>query len=62
LIVLFLVCTRILKKILMQQIHRIPGTVYAQQSPSQIEHDEDSFKARMEKLKDGLSTNLYIEG
>ncbi|KAG1763310.1 hypothetical protein EDD22DRAFT_777237 [Suillus occidentalis] len=44
------------------QIHRIPGTVYAQQSPSQIEHDEDSFKARMEKLKDGLSTNLYIEG
>jgi hypothetical protein len=50
------------QKILMQQIHRIPGTVYAQQSPSQIEHDEDSFKARMEKLKDGLSTNLYIEG
>lgn len=45
-----------------KQIHRIPGTVYAQQSPSQIEHDEDSFKARMEKLKDGLSTNLYIEG
>ncbi|KAG2129325.1 hypothetical protein BD769DRAFT_1356300 [Suillus cothurnatus] len=45
-----------------KQIHRIPGTVYAQQSPSQIEHDEDSFKARMEKLKDGSSTNLYIEG
>ncbi|KAG2068535.1 hypothetical protein BDR04DRAFT_1232759 [Suillus decipiens] len=45
-----------------KQIHRIPGTVYAQQSPSQIEHDEDSFKARMEKLKDGLSTNLYVEG
>ncbi|KAG2340807.1 hypothetical protein BDR05DRAFT_1002199 [Suillus weaverae] len=45
-----------------KQIHRIPGTVYAQQSPSQIEHDEDSFKARMERLKDGLSTNLYIEG
>ncbi|KAG2151169.1 uncharacterized protein EDB93DRAFT_1275926 [Suillus bovinus] len=45
-----------------KQVHRIPGTVYAQQSPSQIEQDEDSFKARMEKLKDGLSTNLYIEG
>lgn len=46
----------------MQQLHRIPGTVYAEQSPSLIEHDEDSFKARMEKLKDESSTNLYIEG
>ncbi|KAG1729520.1 uncharacterized protein EDB91DRAFT_811654 [Suillus paluster] len=45
-----------------KQLHRIPGTVYAQQSPSHIDHDEDSFKARMEKLKDGLSSNLYIEG
>ncbi|OAX39944.1 hypothetical protein K503DRAFT_849253 [Rhizopogon vinicolor AM-OR11-026] len=45
-----------------KQLHRIPGTVYAEQSPSLIEHDEDSFKARMEKLKDESSTNLYIEG
>ncbi|KAI6142728.1 hypothetical protein BKA82DRAFT_1000195 [Pisolithus tinctorius] len=46
-----------------KQIHRIPGTIYAQQSIAQpAEHDPSSFKARMEGLKDETSTNLYIEG
>ncbi|KAF8547722.1 hypothetical protein OG21DRAFT_1501439 [Imleria badia] len=44
-------------------VHRIPGTEYAQHDAVQsIDQDEHSFKARMEKLKDGSSTNLYIEG
>lgn len=60
---------------LRQQIHKIPGTVYAQVkvdnvsnvSPSDnwmgTEEDQDaSFKARMEALADPLSTNLYMEG
>ncbi|KAH7912633.1 hypothetical protein BJ138DRAFT_1112176 [Hygrophoropsis aurantiaca] len=47
-----------------KQIHRIPGTSYAQNGaplPPDFQ-DEDSFKARMEKLRDESSTNLYIEG
>lgn len=60
-ILLSSLCANVLKSP-MQQLHRIPGTVYAEQSPSLIDQDEDSFKARMEKLKDESSTNLYIEG
>ncbi|KAL4073421.1 hypothetical protein J3A83DRAFT_2533416 [Scleroderma citrinum] len=46
-----------------KQVHRIPGTIYAQQSIAQpTEQDPTSFKARMEKLKDESSTNLYMEG
>lgn len=50
--------------------HPIPGTRYASptssgaqlsQSPSPGA-DGDSFKSRMERLKDETSTNLYIEG
>ncbi|KAH7924940.1 hypothetical protein BV22DRAFT_1129446 [Leucogyrophana mollusca] len=47
-----------------KQVHRIPGTSFAQNGvplPADL-HDEDSFKARMEKLRDDSSTNLYIEG
>ena len=60
-----------------QQVHKIPGTIYASVkvdgsggvnvSPSDgwmgTEEDQDaSFKARMEALADPLSTNLYMEG
>ncbi|KAG6331810.1 hypothetical protein ID866_7278 [Astraeus odoratus] len=46
-----------------KQVHRIPGTIYAQQNIAQpTDQDPNSFKARMEKLKDESSTNLYIEG
>ncbi|KAG2003210.1 rCop c3 [Coprinopsis cinerea AmutBmut pab1-1] len=58
-----------------KQVHKIPGTVYAQvkqATPSDSSssnrgwdgsEDEDaSFKARMEALADPLSTNLYMEG
>ncbi|KAG9311566.1 hypothetical protein JVU11DRAFT_7773 [Chiua virens] len=46
-----------------KQIHRIPGTEYAQHSAVQsTDQDENSFKSRMDKLKDFTSTNLYIEG
>ena len=46
-----------------QQVHRIPGTEYAQHNAVQSsDQDEHSFKARMEKLQDGHSTNLYVEG
>ncbi|KAI6041955.1 hypothetical protein EDC04DRAFT_2892456 [Pisolithus marmoratus] len=46
-----------------KQVHRIPGTIYAQQSIAQpAEQDPASFKARMERLRDETSTNLYIEG
>ena len=44
-------------------MHRIPGTEYAQHNAVQsTDQDENSFKSRMEKLKDATSTNLYIEG
>ncbi|KAF8263953.1 hypothetical protein EI94DRAFT_1806447 [Lactarius quietus] len=51
--------------------HRIPGTRYASlpfsstslsPSLSPPGTDDDSFKSRMERLKDESSTNLYIEG
>ncbi|KAH0834967.1 hypothetical protein J3R83DRAFT_10676 [Lanmaoa asiatica] len=46
-----------------KQVHRIPGTEYAQHHAAQLtDQDENTFKSRMEKLKDTASTNLYIEG
>ncbi|EPQ53541.1 hypothetical protein GLOTRDRAFT_139741 [Gloeophyllum trabeum ATCC 11539] len=55
---------------LSKQIHKIPGTLYSTidtsqcgvTSPSNSAADENSFKTKMEKLKDTTSTNLYIEG
>ncbi|KAF5349254.1 hypothetical protein D9756_009432 [Leucocoprinus leucothites] len=58
-----------------KQIHKIPGTIYAQtfsHTPSESmtslsswdsRRDEtDGFKRRMENLQDPTSTNLYMEG
>ncbi|KAF8137111.1 hypothetical protein EV363DRAFT_1156073 [Boletus edulis] len=46
-----------------KQLHRIPGTEFAQHSAAQsTDQDANTFKSRMEKLKDAASTNLYIEG
>ncbi|KAH8097017.1 hypothetical protein BXZ70DRAFT_1009343 [Cristinia sonorae] len=57
-----------------KRIHKIPGTTYAtahaeqsvgssvSNSPSESSSESDSFKARMEKLHDTSSTNLYVEG
>ncbi|KAF9220809.1 hypothetical protein BS17DRAFT_882225 [Gyrodon lividus] len=46
-----------------KQVHRIPGTEYAQHTMAQSnDYDVTTFKSRMEKLKDTTSTNLYIEG
>ncbi|OBZ78347.1 DNA mismatch repair protein msh-2 [Grifola frondosa] len=53
-----------------KQIHKIPGTIYstapsATPSPalgSSEASQADSFKLRMEQLKDQSSTNLYMEG
>jgi RNA recognition motif-containing protein len=54
-----------------KNLYPIPGTRYASltssgiqppQSPSPSGTDGDSFKARMERLKDETSTNLCIEG
>ncbi|KAI0342290.1 hypothetical protein BDW22DRAFT_1440088 [Trametopsis cervina] len=52
-----------------KQIHKIPGTPYATAqadpiaSPPQMSPGvADSFKSKMEKLKDTSSTNLYMEG
>ncbi|PCH45021.1 hypothetical protein WOLCODRAFT_165553 [Wolfiporia cocos MD-104 SS10] len=49
-----------------KQIHKIPGTVYSSpsftSSSTQSRLPADSFKARMEQLKDTSSTNLYMEG
>ncbi|KZT28171.1 hypothetical protein NEOLEDRAFT_1176314 [Neolentinus lepideus HHB14362 ss-1] len=59
-----------------KQIHKIPGTLYSNVDTTQcavagagdgsggagVGVDENSFKVRMEKLKDTTSTNLYIEG
>lgn len=58
-----------------KQIHKIPGTIYAQSfahSPSASmnsfeswdskREETDSFKRRMESLHDPTSTNLYMEG
>lgn len=63
-------CCRLISSF-MQQIHKIPGTSYASlastnstSSVSGMSSSEsaDTFKARMERLKDQSSTNLYIEG
>ena len=46
-------------------MHKIPGTVYATTSAAQAQttnEPPDSFKSRMERLKDTSSTNLYMEG
>lgn len=47
-----------------KQIHKIPGTAYASSIalPVAATESPDSFKARMERLKDQSSTNLYMEG
>ncbi|KAI0073655.1 hypothetical protein K474DRAFT_174486 [Panus rudis PR-1116 ss-1] len=55
-----------------KRIHKIPGTSYGALSPSDSEGSvsaydsdltaSDSFKARMERLHDRASTNLYMEG
>lgn len=47
-----------------KQIHKIPGTVYANSValPPSATDPPDSFKSRMDRLKDTGSTNLYIEG
>ncbi|CCL99779.1 uncharacterized protein FIBRA_01801 [Fibroporia radiculosa] len=51
-----------------KQIHKIPGTVYSSPSFSStvvsagVRAPADSFKARMEQLRDMSSTNLYMEG
>jgi hypothetical protein len=50
---------------LYQQVHKIPGTVYANvpaASTRAAEGDPESFKAKMNRLKDENSTNLYMEG
>ena len=54
----------------LQNFHPIPGTRYASLAPSGTQPpqspssgtDGDTFKSRMERLKDESSTNLYIEG
>ncbi|GJE86426.1 hypothetical protein PsYK624_025060 [Phanerochaete sordida] len=47
-----------------KQIHKIPGTAYANSVALPVSSTEppDSFKNRMERLKDTGSTNLYMEG
>ncbi|KAL4242750.1 hypothetical protein ABKN59_011666 [Abortiporus biennis] len=55
-----------------KRLHKIPGTAYATVDPNATSPhmpatdseltQSDSFKARMERLKDNSSTNLYIEG
>jgi hypothetical protein len=48
-----------------QQVHKIPGTAYASVPAASIravDADPSSFKAKMERLKDEGSTNLYMEG
>lgn len=66
---------RIMTELNSKQIHKIPGTIYAQSfahSPSTSmnsfeswdskREETDSFKRRMESLHDPTSTNLYMEG
>ena len=45
-----------------QQVHKIPGTAYATVPSASNAGPADSFKARMEQLRDTASTNLYMEG
>lgn len=66
----FFVHSSLLSDLCQQQVHKIPGTTYAQapsisssHSASSVDHGDDgSFKAKMERLHDPNSTNLYIEG
>lgn len=49
----------------LQQIHKIPGTAYANvpaAARSAATVDPTSFKSKMDRLKDQGSTNLYMEG
>ncbi|KAJ8488826.1 hypothetical protein ONZ51_g3295 [Trametes cubensis] len=45
-----------------KQVHKIPGTAYATVPSASNAGPADSFKARMEQLRDTASTNLYMEG
>ncbi|KAI8986740.1 hypothetical protein BD414DRAFT_415648 [Trametes punicea] len=45
-----------------KQVHKIPGTAYASAPSAPNTGPADSFKARMEQLRDTTSTNLYMEG
>ncbi|KZT63830.1 hypothetical protein DAEQUDRAFT_85503 [Daedalea quercina L-15889] len=49
-----------------KQVHKIPGTIYSSPTFQAVAGAHgvpaDSFKARMEQLKDTASTNLYMEG
>ncbi|KAI0336787.1 hypothetical protein GY45DRAFT_1315433 [Cubamyces sp. BRFM 1775] len=45
-----------------KQVHKIPGTAYASVPSASNAGPADSFKARMEQLRDTASTNLYMEG
>ncbi|KAI0360512.1 hypothetical protein OH77DRAFT_1393222 [Trametes cingulata] len=45
-----------------KQVHKIPGTAYASAPSACSTGPADSFKAKMEQLRDTSSTNLYMEG
>ncbi|KAH9852458.1 hypothetical protein C2E23DRAFT_181506 [Lenzites betulinus] len=45
-----------------KQVHKIPGTVYASAPSACATGPADSFKSKMEQLRDESSTNLYMEG
>ncbi|CDO78004.1 hypothetical protein BN946_scf184664.g1 [Trametes cinnabarina] len=45
-----------------KQVHKIPGTAYASAPSASNTGPVDSFKAKMEQLRDTGSTNLYMEG
>ncbi|KAI0646465.1 hypothetical protein C8Q79DRAFT_1010090 [Trametes meyenii] len=45
-----------------KQVHKIPGTDYATAPSACNTGPADSFKAKMEQLRDTASTNLYMEG
>ncbi|KAI0371222.1 hypothetical protein BV20DRAFT_965377 [Pilatotrama ljubarskyi] len=45
-----------------KQVHKIPGTAYASAPSACSTGPVDSFKAKMEQLRDTASTNLYMEG
>ncbi|KAI9065627.1 hypothetical protein FKP32DRAFT_1590416 [Trametes sanguinea] len=45
-----------------KQVHKIPGTAYASAPSASNTGPADSFKSKMEQLRDTASTNLYMEG
>ncbi|KAI0777265.1 hypothetical protein BD413DRAFT_466980 [Trametes elegans] len=45
-----------------KQVHKIPGTAYASAPAACNTGPADSFKSKMEQLRDTGSTNLYMEG